>query len=169
MRDNDLKGNNPLDSLQLVEVHGNPDTHGNANGNPHGHSDSDAHTHGHSHQHADRDADDDPKPHAVRWARHRDPVADTVGQHRPTRDTVGGAHAERPGESQPEPTAHATGPAHPGASPSRPDAAAVARTGSRATFTPTERAAGHHASRGGITPRDGSSAVTVTPVPLLGA
>ena len=26
VRDNDLKGNNPLDSLQLVEVHGNPDT-----------------------------------------------------------------------------------------------------------------------------------------------
>jgi len=26
VRDNDLKGHNPLDSLQLVEVHGNPDT-----------------------------------------------------------------------------------------------------------------------------------------------
>lgn len=26
VRDNDLKGNNPLDSLNLVEVHGNPDT-----------------------------------------------------------------------------------------------------------------------------------------------
>ncbi|MEO8549433.1 MAG: hypothetical protein ABI678_05655 [Kofleriaceae bacterium] len=26
VRDNDLKGNNPLDSLQLIEVHGNPDT-----------------------------------------------------------------------------------------------------------------------------------------------
>jgi len=26
VRDNDLKGNNPLDSLQLVQVHGNPDT-----------------------------------------------------------------------------------------------------------------------------------------------
>ncbi|HET9989368.1 MAG TPA: hypothetical protein VFQ65_12645, partial [Kofleriaceae bacterium] len=26
VRDNDLKGNNPLDSLQLVEVHGNPAT-----------------------------------------------------------------------------------------------------------------------------------------------